>query len=225
MKNALTGLLFLFSASFASAGELSLTGTAEVNTKPDIAYISIGVVTEDAAALKATAGTNSKTEAVIKELKELGVKDTDMQTTRLTVSPKYNDKGDELVGYVVSNTLTITLCDITKLGNVLDRMLNVGANRLNGISFSSTKKDQLQLEAKVQAVKNATTKAEAIAEAAGQRLKRVMLISEEHDYFPHQGGMYAADAAPGRSRSIAVQPGELKISALINIKWEIVQKN
>jgi uncharacterized protein YggE len=85
-------------------------------------------------------------EQLIAVLREAGLENRDIQTSDFSVSPQYvySDRRDqngyslppEISGYQVSNTVTIAVRDLDGLGVVLDRAITVGANTVNGISFS-----------------------------------------------------------------------------------------
>ena len=99
---------------------LSVNGRAEVKITPDLAYISIGVHTEDTTAAEAVAMNNSQAQAVINALKELGIAEADIQTTNFSIYPyeKWGSDNQSLgIYYSVDNTVYVTLRDVDSLGS------------------------------------------------------------------------------------------------------------
>ena len=71
---------------------LNVNGSAQVMLTPDIAYISIGVHTENPEATQAVTANNSKSQAVIDALTGQGVDAKDIRTTNFSIYPmdQYN---------------------------------------------------------------------------------------------------------------------------------------
>jgi uncharacterized protein len=162
---------------------ITVVGSDEVSAKPDMAEIQVGVVTQAQAAVKAV---NDNTEAMQKLFKALGtrgIKDKDLQTSNFSVSPQYRHgpRGEqlpEIAGYQVNNDLRIKVRKLDQLGEILDELVNQGANNVHGISFSVAEPRPLQDEARKKALADARRKAELYAGAAGVKVGRVLLIEE-----------------------------------------------
>lgn len=217
----------------AQPAVLSLNGIGEISVRPDTATVSSGVVSEAATAREALSANSQSMQAVINAMKSAGIAAKDIQTSGFSVQPQYvypdRSKGGvqeppRIVSYQVSNMVAVRVRDLTKLGAILDQIVTVGANQIQGISFSLDDDTQVRDDARKAAVKDATRKAELYAEAAGVTLVRVLSIGESGGFTqpPMQyGGMaMKAEAAP----NVPVEAGEQTIRAEVSISWEIKSK-
>ena len=203
---------------------LSVNGRAEIKITPDLAYISIGVHTEDTTAKEAVAMNNSQAQAVIAALKEQGIAAEDIQTTNFSIYPyeKWGPEGQSLgTYYSVDNTVYVTLRDVEALGSVLDEAIAAGATNVSGISFDVEDKDALIAEGRTLAVADARTQAESLAEAAGITLGEVYSLSYYNSwptpyYYDTKGyGGVAMEAA------VPISPGQLTLTVDVSISFEI----
>jgi len=204
---------------------ISLTGHGEVRSVPDSAIVTTGVLSQAATAAEALAANTTAMTALFAVLKETGIEDKDIQTSNFMVQPRYNfyqdGKAPELIGYDVSNNVTVRLRKIGDLGGLLDKVVKAGSNQINGISFEVSKPEPALDEARKLATVDATRKAKLYAEAMGVSLGNVMSISESTGYQPPmpmvRGKVMMADAAA----PVPVAAGEQAISVDVNITWEI----
>ena len=203
---------------------LNVSGTGTITIKPDIAYINIGVHTEMETASAASAQNNTDSDAVIKAIKASGVKDDDIQTSNFNIYQK--DMNDPNTGvktgsvYVVDNTVTVTVRDLTKLGSVLDASVKAGANNVNSIQFDLADRTKAMSEARAQAVKKARAQAEELAAAAGVTLGNVQTINTSENnpgpvYFAKGAGVMMEDAAA------PISAGTMDISVSVSTTYEI----
>src|SRR5512143_3980328 len=108
---------------------INVTGTGKVDLAPDIAYIYLGVHTEDVKAADAVAANNTQTQKVIDALKEAGIDAKDIRTTNFSIWPNqtYTPDGKPLdTKYMVDNTVYVTVRDLSKLGDLLDSVIAAG---------------------------------------------------------------------------------------------------
>ena len=124
---AVIGLLAAISPAFAEGGKMSriisLSGHGEVRATPDIAYVTSGVVTQGATAAEALAANTKAMTDLFAALKDSGIEDRDVQTSNFSVQPRYNfsnNQAPKMVGYDVSNNVTVTLRKVDTLGALLD---------------------------------------------------------------------------------------------------------
>lgn len=226
---AATALAVLLSVSPAFADEvrmtrtISLTGHGEVQSVPDVATVTSGVASQAATASEALAANTRAMNGLFAALKEAGIAEKDVQTSNFMVQPRYNfpeNKAPELVGYEVSNTVTVTARKIGELGALLDKLVQAGSNQINGITFSVSEPDAALDEARKRAVEDATRKAKVYAGATGVTLGPVVTISEGGSYQPPvqmvRVKAMMADAAP-----VPVAAGEQTLAVDVNITWEI----
>ena len=225
---AVIGLLAAFSPAFAEGGKMpriiSLSGHGEVRATPDIAYVTSGVVTQGVTAAEALAANTKAMTDLFAALKDSGIEDRDVQTSNFSVQPRYdfsNNQAPKMVGYDVSNNVTVTLRKVDTLGALLDRMVQSGSNQISGISFDVSKPDDAMDEARKLATEDATRKAKVYAKAMGIELGNVMQVSEGSAAQPPmpmvRSTMMKADAAP----PVPMAAGEQTLAVDVNVIWEI----
>lgn len=205
---------------------LSINGHGEVTLTPDIAYIYVGVHSENEDAGDAVAENNDQAQAVIDALKAAGVKASDISTSNFSLwySQNYDLNGQPDGGkYVVDNTVYITVRDLDTLGDVLGTAIEAGANTVNGISFDVSDKDAAMAEAREKAVADARAQAEELAGLAEVELGDIQSINMYGSY-PSPvyggkggGGYAAADAV----YSVPVTPGQYVVSVDVSIVYGI----
>jgi hypothetical protein len=202
---------------------ITVTGTGLVTLTPDIAYISIGVHSQDASASVALDDNSTKAQAVIAAIKGFGVADKDIQTTNFSIYPQqqYDDKGT-ITGilYMVDNTVYVTVRDLSKLGDLLDGSVRAGANNVGSISFDVADKSAALTQARQAAVAEARKQADELVSATGVKLGDVQTISY-YDSTPspitYNTRAMSADGAP----SVPVQAGSMQITTTVTIVYEI----
>jgi len=224
----LIGPRFVTSAPRTAAAiprTISVSGIGEVKSKPDMAVISSGVVSEAPTARDALAKNNTAMSAVIDALKKAGIAEEDIQTSNFQVSPQYpptqpnQREAPRISGYQVSNDVTARVKNLSKLGAILDALVQVGANQISGISFDIAEPKPLQNEARKLAVADARARAEIYAAAAGVGLGRVLQISETDGVTMPQP-MYRAQMAK-LSWPVPIAAGQQTLTANIAIIFEL----
>lgn len=203
---------------------LTVSGTGEAKATPDQASISAGVVTEAKQAGDALAANSRAMNAVFATLKRFGIADKSIQTSNFSVTPQYPDYNSKeprrIIGYQVSNTVTVTVDDLTKLGPALDALVSSGANSLGDIAFSVRNEKPLLAEAREAAVKDALAKAETLARAAGVLLGPIVSINEEGAAAPVRP-MYRMAVAAAPAAPPPVAAGEESLTVSVTVSWEI----
>ena len=205
---------------------LMVSGNGIVYLTPDIAYIYVGVHTEDPDIAQAVDRNNTQAQAVVDALKNMGVAATDIQTSSFSVwSSQQNDPMTNLPSgytYTVDNTVYITVRDLTKLGRLLDMVVGAGANNINSIQFDVADKTAALAEARQKAMDNAASLAQELAGIAGVQLAEVQNISYT-DYVPSyyygMGGGGGGGAAP--NATVPIQPGQIQISVSVSVTYGI----
>ncbi|HUI87658.1 MAG TPA: SIMPL domain-containing protein [Anaerolineales bacterium] len=207
---------------------LSVTGTGLVYLTPDVAYINIGVHTEQPTAADAVSASNTQTQQVITALENSGVDAKDIRTTNFSIYP--NTQYDQQTGkpgtttYVVDNTVYVTVHQLDKLGDILDASVQAGANSVNNIQFDVADKSSAIQQARDQAVKDAQTQAQGLASTAGVTLGNVQTISFTNNipqpltdvYGKGGGGLAAAPEAP-----VPINSGQLTLTVTVDITYEL----
>lgn len=209
----------------ATPRTLNVTGIGQVNLTPDIAYIYLGVHTEQTTASEAVADNNAQTQKVIAALKKMGVDAKDIRTTNFSIWPSqnYGPDGTPLeMKYVVDNTVFVTVRDLAKLGDLLDSVITAGANTVNSIQFDIADKTAASKEARDLAVKNAQEQAGELAQTAGVKLGEITNISF-YDSSPYPVyDMYGkGGGGGGEVAAVPIQPGQLTITVSVSVTYEI----
>lgn len=202
---------------------LNVNGTAQVVLTPDIAYISIGVHTENADAKEAVAANNSQAQRVSDAIKALGVDEKDIQTTNFSIYPQQQyDQNGQLTGtvFVVDNTVYITLRDLAKIGDILGAAVDAGANNIYGIQFDVADKTEALAQGRKLAVENAQKQAEELAQAAGVTLGPIQSINFYNAY-PVPVTMDGKGGGEMVGAAVSISPGQMTITVDVNIIYEI----
>jgi len=210
---------------------LTLTGTGEVKSKPDMAIIQLGVVRQAKTARSAVHANNKAMAQVIDTVLSAGVAEKDVQTSGFSVQPRYThypriksqpQRPPEITGYSVTNNLAVIIRDLEIVGEVLDAVVSAGSNRIDNISFSIQNPKPLRDEARRKAVTDAIDKAKLYAQAAGITLGPIMSISEQGGFSPPQPVYRQAMAAKAyAAEAVPIAQGEQKLSMSVHIVWQI----
>lgn len=203
---------------------VSVQGSSQVETVPDQAQINLGIVTTGKTAEEAQLENSVLAKSVQAQLFTMGVPEDKLQTTQYAVYPIHTEekgqKAPAIVGYRVSHTLTATMDDMTKIGAVIDTALSAGANQILGISFKKRDDTQLKTKALQEAVKEATAKAAAIADASGKKLGKIVTVQENgvSVHLPEytQRYMLKADGAP-----TPILPGSIRVNGAVSMVFEL----
>lgn len=208
-----------------SIRQLSTTGEGKVYLVPDLAYVFIGVHSEAANVGDSLKANNAQADAIQKSLIALGVDVKDIQTSAFNVYPQqqYDQKGaNPKTIYVVDNTVNVTVRDLTKLGSLLDSVVGSGANSIHGIQFDVKDKAKALAEARKQAIDDAKSQAQALAQDAGVQLGALQSLNVNMNNGQPSPVYYAKDAmSVGAGGSVPVSSGQLLITAQANLTYEI----
>ena len=213
-------------ASGSSAPIISTSARGEAKVTPDRASITLSVQSRAASATDAASENARKQTAVIAALRALAIPDSQIATQNYTMTPetRYEKDGQapHVVSYLVTNSLSVELTDISKVGKVIDATLNAGANVVSSIDFFASRASQLYLQALSAAVANARAEAEAMARAGGGRLGPLIEVT-------NNDGGWSPPAPRGiRTMSMAaaaetpIMAGPESITASVTGRWVFV---
>jgi hypothetical protein len=217
----------------AFAGTITIDGMGEVRAVPDMAVINSGVTTQGATAREALDANSAAMAELVATLKEAGIEARDIQTSGFSVNPNYvySEERDangyslppKINGYQVMNTVTVAVRDLPALGSILDKAVTVGANTINGVTFSVADPSEIYNEARRAALTDAREKAELYAAAADTSLDELLSISESQSFNqPQPMPMYAV-RAEAKDASVPVEAGELSFSINVTVQWELAE--
>ncbi len=211
----------------------SVDGTADVETKPDVAMFSVSVVTEGGLDVAGLQNQNTeKMNQITQFMKEREVKEKDLKTRDYTVTPRYNNPVCQrgvcppasIVGYTISQSLEVKVRDVAKVGELLSGAVSAGGNSVSDIKFVLDDDTDAMNDAREQAVKKAREKAQAIADASGFQLGKIVSLYESSNYPMAYGMGGGAEMSGLKSASVAptLEPGVTTSTVTINITYEIV---
>lgn len=202
---------------------INATGEATVKVQPDIAVLSVGVTTQAATAAAAQNTLNERIARVLQKAKDLRIPDADVKTAGYSISPQYDTRAQaqSIVGYQAIQSLTVTLRGTAGVGTALDAFVQGDAATNVQVRFALESPKAKQAEARRLAIDNARAKAQAMADAAGVRLGKLVSISESssgpgpiYDTSVLKGGLGVAPAA-------SVPVGDLDVSVNVSVRYAI----
>lgn len=209
-----------------TARTINVTGVGEVTATPDIAYLYLGVITDKPTTMEAQSANSTAINKVISAIKNEGILDEDIKTTDYNISPKYeydkNTGTSTIVGYTVSNTLMVTVKDISKVGQVIDKAVESGANVSNRISFGISDYEKYYNMALLKALTSAQSKARLISSFLGVNLSTPAKVIENSNGIPNDYPVVwtAKSALAESSASTSIQAGTYKVKADISLVYE-----
>ena len=231
LKTAATAALLLGWLAAPLAAEekpmertVTVSATGTISATPDEASIATGVTSEAKTAREALSKNTEAMKKVIAELKTQSVEAKDIQTTQFNVEPVYvypkEGQPPVITGYRVNNMVSVRVRNLDNLGAVLDQLVTVGANQMNGISFEVSKAETLKVDASKEAMANALRRAKLLAAAGGAEVGEVLQISEDVPVAGPQPVMYAAKRA-AMAESVPVERGSQQLEARVTVTWKL----
>lgn len=206
---------------------INVVGKGEIQVKPDIAYLSIGVNSKAETAASAQKANAAKIQKVTNLLKNTWkISADDIQTSQFYVQPNYTyseKDGQKVKGYTAHHTLTVTYRDMAKIGDLLDAASQAGANTIENVRFTVENPEKYESEVIAQAVANADVKAGAIAKAVKRELGTVLSVSQPDANVPvfYASETAKAQAMSDSNASTQIEAGQVKVSTILNITYEM----
>jgi uncharacterized protein YggE len=217
---SLLGLLLCSSLAAAQSVEppqLIVTGEGIVKATPDQAWISVGAESRSKISKDAQQRNAEAMSAVLQKISAFGIGKDAIKTTAIDLQMEFDYANGKQTprGYVARNTVEIRVDDLAKLGDVLDAVVSSGATMIHGLRFDVKDREQVEATALQSAVKNAASKAQAVAVGANRAIDRILKIEEmsgggEPVPMMRQYAMAKADSTP-------VAAGEIEIRAQVRM--------
>lgn len=224
LKSTLAALALTLALASASPAAITVTGTGKVKYTPDIAHVNLGVSSEEKSAADAWKKTADVVKRIFDALKSMGIAEKDLQTTAVSVNPKYfypKEKEPRLVGYVATYDLSVTVRRLPDVGKVLDLAVENGANRSVGIRFASSDPEKLLDQARAAAVAEARKKSKLYVEGAGAALGLVQSISEGSSGY-HREYRFDMPMKAESGQSLPIAAGEQELAINVTLTYGIV---
>ncbi len=209
--------------ALAQARQMTLVGEGRATAVPDMATVTVGVSVFAKTAEAALRENSTDMAAVLTLLAESGVEPRDMQTSQLSLHPRWKSQSSsnqqpEVAGFQASNTVSVRVRNLDSLGTILDDITQAGANQIQSIGFGLQNPWPLLDEARKRAIRDALAKATLYTEAAGVQFGQILRIEEAgaHAPQPQFARMEAmvSDAVP-------IARGETEIIARVMVVFEL----
>jgi len=201
---------------------ININGEGKVKVAPDQVLISATVETKGNNAKDVKKQNDEKMDAVLKFIKKMNVPTADFKTKQVALNPQY-DYEKKKTSYNATQTVEIVLKDLTKYDELMEGLVQQGINRLDKVSFETSKLVQLQSDARKLAMKDAKVKAEDYVSVLGQKVGKAFVISDNSQVY-HPQPMYAAmrmkesaDTMGASNETLAI--GEIEVTANVSVSF------
>lgn len=234
----LAALTLAATTQLATAGDgephrkIMVSAEGKAQLEPDMAVVTLTVSREAETARAALDAANTAMAEVLEAMRAKGIEDRDLQTSNFSIRPRYTypeprskdgKRVPELDGYTVRNSLSVRVRNMQRLGEILDKSVDLGVNEGGQLLFTNQDPSPALEQARRAAVKAALAKAETLASAAGVKTGGILEISE-HSRTPRPVAIAQADLAMARSAdAVPVAGGENSYSVTVNLSIEIAQ--
>ena len=211
---------------------ITVTGQAEVRVPPDEVLFTLAVENVDKDMLVANKKTDDSVKQILAIARRHDVKPEDVQTSNISVQPKYNTDDMEyearrnikrvLIGYQVSKTVAVRLRDISRFDEMLAEILKAGITRLSNMEFRDSQLRKHRDEARRMAMRAAKEKADLLAREIGQSIGPAYSITETtRDYAPRAMQNVSSDAGEAAESESALAPGTLSVTAQVTVRFRL----
>ena len=224
IKTLLT--LLLFCLSTAACGEdiggIHVTGRGSIEVAPDMGVVRLHVRRDGSDAAELKSQLDAVVQAVLELTRELSIEERDVSATVISISPRYRRRDNESVleGLQASRMISVTLRELDKFGDLLNRSLALGINNLDPIQLDTATRDELENQALALAMEDAKAEAVRVAEGFSVQLGSVTNVQVGG----HSARPYAAAAIRSSMESGAsFSPGVIRIERSLNATFSIVE--
>lgn len=212
---------------------MTVTGTGNVAIAPDMAYVTFGMQTVGRSLAEAQRQNSNVMQKVIDRLTELHIDRARIQTSAFSVSPQYKPPPThnvdappvppEIIGYLVSNQLTVEVFNPEKVGAVIEQSLAAGANHFQNVQWALKDEQQATRGAMKQAVAKAREKAVTLSESLKLKLVRLINVNEAGQVLRPMSHASRSMMAMDVGGEPPIVGGELKVEANVTLVYEIAQ--
>jgi len=238
---AISSLIFanIYSKSIepSSYRSFSVSGEGKVTAIPDVAQFTFSVITEGGKDVGDLQQENTqKANRAIALLKDSGIEDGDIKTVSYSLQPRYqyfscpvgkNSSAKpcpppEIVGYSISQTVSVKIRNFEKAGEILSGVVQSGVNSVSELSFAIDDKTEIENQARQEAIADAIKKAESIAMAGNFNLGKILSINENS--FPVFGRYKTLGIGGSEDFTVSapvIEPGSQEVSTSVTISYEI----
>lgn len=203
--------------------QISVNGEGKVKIIPDQVVINVGFQNTGKDAKEVKDLNDQVVDKVIKFLKKTGIPATDYKTTNVSLYKSY-DYEKKKYNFQASQSLTITLKDLSKYDDVMMGLNDAGVNSISGVEFKSSKMEDYEREARKNAILNAKQKAQDYVSVLGQKVGKALLITDNSQSYtpqPMYKGNMMAMAADGAAPRETLAVGELEINTNVSVTFAL----
>lgn len=208
------------------------SGIGQAKAKADIAYVSIGVVTESESASEANTNNATLTQKLRDALEKAGIKKEEVETTYFNINEVTKNKktgfedepeneSDRIKFWVVTHNLNVKTRDAKNVGSLVDLIAPLGNYKVHDISFDTSERTKHEEEALRRAVKDARRKAEIAASEENKVIKDIQNISIGHSYGGSPKAMRGMVSLQAAGAPTEITPGELSIPASVTVEYTL----
>lgn len=206
-------------------GIITSNGKASITVTPDVAWVTVGVISEKPTVEAAQLEVNKSVDGILAALKKAGIKDANIKTVNFSINPVYvwNElsKENRITGYSVNHTMEVKIEAIKDSGKLLDQVVKAGGNFVSGIRFGLSDETKLYAQALENAVINAKAKAEAMGKGINVKELKPISIKEQPSYStPFYNSPVSAKAMDAAMPETTVMSGEIVIQAEVIVEFK-----
>lgn len=214
---------------------ITVSGKGEAFAVPDIATFSFSITEEGKDVGEANNKSSTKNNAVMKYLKDNGIEERDIKTEGYNANPKYDysqvtcvrypcpTQAPRLIGYEVSQTVSVKVRNADKAGDILSGVGSLGVTNVSGLTFTVDDEEALKAEARAKAIADAKAKAEKLAKDLGVRLGDISSFYEDNNPVYPMYSMETKNMAMGGDARVVpdIAKGENKVTVNVNVTYRL----
>jgi len=220
-------LFVMLGLDVSGAGEeqrgIVVMGEGKASADPDVAMITIGVETRARRAQEAGDENGQRMAQVMEALQSMGIAEEDIQTVDYSIQPEIDWDNEEhrVIGYVVSNSVLVKIRQMDQVGDVLDAVTEAGVNNIHGIRFTFDDPTSLREQAREEAMADAQSKAQALADLGDVGLGKPRIMSESFIEPPpfYREQVYAPPMGGGAE--VPISPGQLEVTVRVQVTFDM----
>lgn len=199
--------------------EIRVSGQASIYSTPDLFQFSVYIEEQGELVSKLNAGVRAKSQSIVDLLLKSGVDEKDIQSMRVDLNPWFEQVQSQRLqkGFVLSRQVAVTLRNMDKYDQIIDGLLRLGANRIEGFNYVVKDPEQDYLKALELALADARHRADIIAASVGVKVGEVISVQEGSGYSPiprARESMMMADSG-------GYLPGQVSTNAQVSVVYSL----
>lgn len=231
LKSLLTIIAIVMCTSFygttahaydGSQEDIALSGSAQKEYAPDMAYVYFSIIGSGKTSEEAAADAANKAAAVKHALLVSGITSDALETTNYNMYPTYNDK-EKIIGYRIDNSLKLRIDKLDKLGATIDKLAEAGVDTINYINYDLRNRKLFIKQLAGEAVQNARQQAQVLATAGGRSLGRMLHANLNTSYSTPRlySNMRTAKAADRVQADTVIETKDITLSANVDVVFAL----